>query len=184
VFSAKFGKQGDQMNKRSWYFVSLFNLAIVALLGSGLRSKILFSVPWIDHKNLINAHSHFAFGGWISLSLLALLTNTLLPADKQTRPWYQHMLWGLQISSLGMLFSFPFQGYGGISILFSTLFIFFTYGYTWRFLKDIYASKKRGPETILANAALICLVLSSAGPFMLAYVLVRLLIFQSQDGRK
>lgn len=159
------------MNKRSWYFVSLFNLAIVALLGSALRSKILFSVPWIDHKNLINAHSHFAFGGWISLSFLALFTNNLLPADRQTRPWYQHMLWGIQISSMGMLLSFPFQGYGSISILFSTLFIFFTYGYAWRFLKDIYASKKRGPEIVLAIAALICLVLSSAGPFTLAYVL-------------
>ncbi len=159
------------MNKRSWYLISLFNLAIVALLGSSLRSKILFSVPWIVHKNFINAHSHFAFGGWITLSFLALFTYSILPENKRTRPWYQQMLWGIEISSLGMLFSFPFQGYGGISIFFSTTFIFFTYGYAWRFMKDIYKAGAWEPAILLSVSALAYLVISSAGPFTLAYIL-------------
>jgi hypothetical protein len=163
--------RGKVMNKRSWYLISLFNLAIVALLGSSLRSKILFSVPWIVHKNFINAHSHFAFGGWITLSFLALFTYTILPDDKRSRPWYQQMLWGIEISSLGMLFSFPFQGYGGISIFFSTTFIFFTYGYAWRFIKDCFRSGTTGPGVFLAVTAIAYLVISSAGPFTLAYVL-------------
>ncbi|HLO83007.1 MAG TPA: hypothetical protein VK166_18720 [Chitinophagaceae bacterium] len=163
--------RGKDMNKRSWYLISLFNLAIVALLGSSLRSKILFSVPWIVHKNFINAHSHFAFGGWITLSFLALFTYSILPEEKRNRPFYQQMLWGIEVSSLGMLFSFPFQGYGGISIFFSTTFIFFTYGYAWRFIKDVYKSPRTGPGLFLAVAALAYLVISSAGPFTLAYIL-------------
>jgi hypothetical protein len=159
------------MKIRSWYRISLLNLAIVALLGFLLRTKILFPVPWIDHKNLINAHSHFAFGAWISLSLLALLTETLLPETKMNRTWYDQMLWGLQISSTGMLLSFPFQGYGPVSIFFSTLFILFSYGYAWTFIKDVYRSRIKGPEALLAVGAVICMVLSSAGPFTLAYVL-------------
>jgi vacuolar-type H+-ATPase subunit I/STV1 len=149
----------------------LFNLAIVALLGTLLRTKILFPLPWIDQKNLINAHSHFAFGAWISLSFLTLFTETLLPESKVNKPWYNRMLWGLQISSTGMLLSFPFLGYGGISIFFSTLFILFSYGYAWAFLKDMYTSRTKGPELMLSICALACMVISSAGPFTLAYVL-------------
>jgi hypothetical protein len=128
-------------------------------------------VPWIDHKNLINAHSHFAFGAWISLSFLAMFTETLLPESKMNKAWYNQMLWGLQISSIGMLLSFPFQGYGAISIFFSTMFILFSYGYAWAFSRDIYRSGTKGPEVLLAIAALACMVISSAGPFTLAYVL-------------
>ncbi|HSF46438.1 MAG TPA: hypothetical protein VLA58_10525 [Chitinophagaceae bacterium] len=159
------------MKLRSWYLVSLFNLAIVALLGSLLRTKILFPLPWIDHKNFINAHSHFAFGAWISLSFLAMFTDTLLPESKMNKAWYNQMLWGLQLSSIGMLLSFPFQGYGAISIFFSTMFILFSYGYAWAFIKDMSRSGTKGPEVILAVSALICLVISSFGPFTLAYVL-------------
>jgi hypothetical protein len=159
------------MKIRAWYLVSLFNLAIVALLGSLLRTKIIFPLPRLDHKNLINAHSHFAFGAWVSLAFLALFTETLLPDTKKNKAWYRQMLWGLQLSSVGMLLSFPFQGYGAISIFFSTLFILFSYGYAWAFFKDIYRSGKKGPEVLLSVTALICMVISSAGPFTLAYVL-------------
>lgn len=124
-------------NKQFWITVSLVNLCIVALLGFTLRSKILFPLHFITFQYLLNAHSHFAFGAWLTLSFLNLFTHTLLPAQYQRRKWYQWMLWGLFISSLGMLFSFPFQGYGVVAVVFSTLFIFFTYGYCWCFIKDV-----------------------------------------------
>jgi hypothetical protein len=56
-----------------WVGIALVNLSIVALLGVLLRCKQLFPLPFIQYKYLLHAHSHFAFGGWISLALLALM---------------------------------------------------------------------------------------------------------------
>lgn len=157
-------------NKQFWITVSLVNLCIVALLGFTLRSKILFPLPFINHQYLVDAHSHFAFGGFITLALLNLLTHTLLPPLYRQRKWYQYMMWGVTTASFGMLFSFPFQGYGVVSITFSTLLILFTYGYGGCFIKDILKLNYRHPAYMLALGAMVCLIISSAGPYTLAYI--------------
>jgi hypothetical protein len=154
-----------------WISLSLINLAIVAFLGFLLRSKILFPLEFINYGHLINTHSHFAFGGWITLAFFTLFTYTLLPASRQNKRWYQWMLWGVELSSVAMLFSFSFQGYGAISIIFSTLFVFCTYGYGFQFIKDMWATNRKQPAFILSISAIISIILSSAGPFTLAYML-------------
>jgi len=157
------------MKTRSWFRITLFNLSVVALLGLLLRSKILFPLPMISHKHILNAHSHFAFGGWVSLALLALFIHRFGFAAKTG--FLSAMMKGIFLSSAGMVLSFPFLGYATLSIVFSTAFILFTYGYTWAFI-SAYARMKQKPLHIwLAIASLICLVLSSAGPFTLAYIL-------------
>ncbi|MGN6567115.1 MAG: hypothetical protein ACTHJ0_04135, partial [Flavipsychrobacter sp.] len=154
-----------------WLTISLVNLCIVALLGLLLRSKILFSIPGIDFKNLLHAHSHFAFGGWITLCLLTLMTYEILPADFSLNKKYKIGLIALLAAAVGMLFSFPFEGYGFVSILFSTLFIFASYYYTWIFLNDLFTIKAHKATVILCFVALASLCLSSVGPFTLAYVM-------------
>jgi len=154
-----------------WLTISLINLCIVAFLGLLLRSKILFSIPGLDFKNLLHAHSHFAFGGWITLCLLALMTYEILPAEYSTHRKYKIGLIALQSAATGMLFSFPFEGYAFVSILFSTLFIFASYYYTWIFLRDLLKSQKHKSIIILCIVALASLSVSSVGPFTLAYVL-------------
>lgn len=156
--------------KQFWITVSLANLCIVAILGFTLRSKILFPLPFINHQYLVDAHSHFAFGGFITLALLNLLTHTLLPPAYRQRKWYQWMMWGVTFASFGMLFSFPFTGYAAVSITFSTLLIFFTYGYGACLIKDILKLNYRHPAYMLALGAMVCLIISSAGPFTLAYI--------------
>lgn len=158
-------------NKRFWITTSIVNLGIVALLGFSLRSKILFPLSFINYGYLIDAHSHFAFGGWVTLAFLNLFTHALLPPLYQRRSWYQWMQWGLLITSVGMLLSFPFEGYGFIALVFSTLFIFFTYGYSVCFIKDMLSVQQKAPGHYLALGAIICLAISSAGPFTLAYFL-------------
>ena len=156
--------------KKFWITVSLANLCIVAILGFTLRSKILFPLPFINHQYLVDAHSHFAFGGFITLALLNLLTQNLLPPAFRERRWYQWMLWGVTIVSFGMLFSFPFTGYAAVSIVFSTLLIFFTYGYGGCLIKDILKLNYSHPAYMLAMSAMVYLIISSAGPFTLAYI--------------
>jgi hypothetical protein len=158
-------------NKNAWITVSLVNLVIVALLGFSLRTKFIFPIPFLDYRNLISAHSHFAFGGWVTLVLMVLfIENCLAPQQKQQKA-YQVILWGILLSSYGMLLTFPFQGYAAASIVFSTLFILFTYAFSWFFIRDVLRSDLSRPVLILIIGALSALVISSIGPFWLAYMM-------------
>ena len=42
-------------------------------MGVVLRYKIAWSLPIVDQKYFLHAHSHFAFAGWVSQALMALL---------------------------------------------------------------------------------------------------------------
>lgn len=154
-----------------WITLSLCNLCITSLLGMILRTKFLFPIPFLDYKNFLSAHTHFAFGGWITLTFMVLFIASLLTPEQAAKKIYQFILWGIEITAMGMAVSFPFDGYALVSILFSTLFIFFTYAFSWVFIKDFIKTKRERPVPLLAIAALSSLVLSSAGPFTLAYIL-------------
>ena len=158
-------------NKNLWATLSLVNLCIVALLGTTLRMKFLFPIPFIDYKNFLSAHSHFAFGGWVTLALMMLYIDNLLAHEQKHKRVYQTMLWGIEITSLGMAMSFPFRGYAFFSIMFSTAFIFFTYGFSWAFIRDLRKVHKEGSVNLLTITALLSLVISSVGPFTLAYIM-------------
>src|ERR1035437_9350167 len=114
-------------NKNLWISLSLLNLCIVTVLGVILRSKALFELPIIDYNHLLNAHSHFAFGGWVTLALMVLMINALLPESQKKQPVYQFILWSIFSSTWAMLLTFPFTGYNTLSTYISTLFIFTTY---------------------------------------------------------
>src|SRR5690606_8183364 len=146
-------KEASMRPLRLWTRMALINLAIVAFLGLSLRGKIVFFMPFIDFKYLMHAHSHFAFGGWVTLVLLALMTYRILTESMYRKPVYQWLLGGIVVNAYGMLLSFPFQGYGFYSILFSTLFIFVTYGYTFVFVRDILRTAVSGPVKALATGA-------------------------------
>ena len=152
--------------KNFWIGVSLINLFIVALLGLLLRSKILFSLPFINYKNLLSAHSHFAFGGWAALALVTLLVYDLISVgDKKV---YQWVLWSLLLTSLGMVFTFPFTGYASLSIIFSTLHILTHYAFAFIFIKDVRKLVKEKSIRWLSISSALSLVISSIGPFGLA----------------
>ena len=102
--------------------------------------------------------------------MVLFIEKLLLPEQKNKRI-YQVYLWGIQLSSWGMLLSFPFQGYAAASIVFSTAFILFTYVFSWTFIRDLQKTKWERPVKILATGALVYLVVSSIGPFTLAYIM-------------
>lgn len=160
------------MRKRdSWITMAIVNLCLVAFAGMALRTKFLFPLPFIDYRNLLSAHSHFAFGGWVTLMVMVLFIDRLLTPELKQKRIYQVLLWGIQINSLGMLLTFPFDGYNMVTIFFSTAFIFFTYAFSWVFIRDLRKTPLESPLRILAICSLLCLVISSAGPFSLAYMM-------------
>ncbi len=157
--------------KNFWLAIVLFNLVVVALLGALLRSKSLFPIKFLNYKNILNAHSNFAFAGWLTLVIFVLLVYEVLPKEKAGKLIYQRLFGGILICASGMLLSFPFQGYGFYSILFSTLFILVTYVFCYVFIKDVLAVKPGKAVTILVVGALLCLALSSLGAFNIVYLI-------------
>ncbi|PWT70677.1 MAG: hypothetical protein C5B59_19940 [Bacteroidetes bacterium] len=155
-----------------WLRFSVFNLMLVALLGSVLRYKIAFSLPIIDQKFLLQAHSHFAFAGWITQSLMTLLVNYLQNRGNEAAfQRYRWILWANVITAYGMLITFPFEGYAFLSIMFSTLSIFASYVFAFMYWRDLSRLPSRNVSHSWFKSALIFNVISSAGPFFLAYML-------------
>lgn len=156
-----------------WVRAALWNLFIVACLGLIMRYKIAFSLPWVDQKHLLHAHSHFAFAGWISLALMALLAYSVQPADNKGLPSrYRLLLTGQLVSAYGMLVCFIWQGYGAWSICFSTLSVLLSFVYSWVLWKDLDRKSDNRPGYRWFRAALIFNVISSAGTFYLAYMMM------------
>jgi hypothetical protein len=152
-----------------WVKISLINLLIVSFLGVILRYKIAFSLPFVDQKFMLHAHSHFAFAGWISQVIMALIVQYISKFKPDAFKKYNGALTGNMLTAYGMLFSFPLQGYGLFSIIFSTLNIFVAYWFAIKTWKDI----KAAPNTIKnwIRAAVSFNAISSIGAFTLAYLM-------------
>ena len=157
---------------KKWFVWGLLNLALVALYGAVMRYKIAFDFPFLNQKNLLHAHSHFAFSGWISQLLYAGLMLIIFPHLEQARKRKYHVLLGLNlIFSFGMLIAFTVQGYKAISITFSTLSIFVAVAYAFVFIKDQRFLPKSHPAKCWSTAGLLLNVLSALGPLFLAYMM-------------
>jgi hypothetical protein len=160
-------------DKRSlWLSLSLVNLCIVAFFGFTLRSKIVFSLPFVDYRNVLSAHSHFAFGGWAGLAIITLLVYDILPQPFRSKKAYQWILIGIESSSLGMALLFPFLGYQKITILFSDLYVVVSVIFVITFIRDVIKSKIYPVVRLLSIAAALSMLLSFLGTLGLAYIIL------------
>lgn len=155
-----------------WTRWSLFNLLIVATAGLLLRYKIAFSLPWLHQKNLLHAHSHFAFSGWVSLALCICLLEVLSFYGQAPSKKYSILLWIAQLFNYGMLFSFPFGGYTAIAIIFSTGSILLSYLFAYNYYKDAQTSIMPVWLKKWFLAGLAFYTISSIGAFNLAYLML------------
>ncbi|MBL0136625.1 MAG: hypothetical protein IPP79_22960 [Chitinophagaceae bacterium] len=160
-----------QTTFRSWAKWSLINLVIVAAVGVILRYKIVFPLPFVDQKNLLHGHSHFAFSGWVSMALFTAMAALLQQYTNINPSKYRRLFILGQIANFGMLFSFPFGGYTPVSISFSTLSVIFSYLFAWRYHKDLKTSNLPYIIKLWLRAALFFYVISSLGAFNLAYLM-------------
>ncbi|HEX5027161.1 MAG TPA: hypothetical protein VFV68_17900, partial [Agriterribacter sp.] len=154
-----------------WFRIAVFNLMLVAFIGVLLRYKIAYAFPFVHQKHLLHAHSHFAFTGWVTQILMALLVSRMYAGQQNPFKKYAPVLIANLIAAYGMLFTFPFQGYGVYSISFSTLSIFAAYAYTIMYWRDINRSKEKSPGDPWFKAALFFNVISSAGAFAMAIMM-------------
>jgi len=155
-----------------WLSISILNLLFVAALGLLLRYKIAFSLPFLDQKYILHSHSHFAFSGWITQTLMVLMISYLSTTlGKEIKNRYKWLLFANLISSYGMMISFIMQGYGLYSISFSTLNIFVFYSFAIYFWQDLNKLKEKSTSILWFKSALIFGAISSIGAFNLAYMM-------------
>ena len=161
-----------KLNIQFWLKFSLLNLCLVAALGVLMRYKIGFEFPFFNQKNILHSHSHFAFSGWITHTLMALMVYYIQTktTDFQVNKYRKIIVTNL-ICSYGMLIFFIIQGYGMISIIFSTASIFVSYVFGYYYIKDL---RKLDTDFAAINwfkGAVIFNIISSLGTFYLAYMM-------------
>lgn len=155
-----------------WLSISFLNLFLVAFLGLILRYKIAFYLPFLNQKYILHSHSHFAFSGWITQSLMVLLIYYLSSKiGEQVFKKYRPLLYANLICSYGMLISFIIQGYGLLSISFSTLSILVSIVFTIYFWADLRWIKKKATSILWFKAALVFGIISSIGALSLSYLM-------------
>ncbi|WP_342333005.1 hypothetical protein [Pedobacter sp. FW305-3-2-15-E-R2A2] len=164
--------ESTSFHLNKWLKTALLNFFVVALAGIILRYKINFPLPLISQKHLLHGHSHFAFVGWVTLALMALLVNYLLKNGLKTNyRKYHWILLANTITAYGMLLTFIVQGYALFSITFSTLSIFVSYVFIYFFWQDLRKIKEEHAVKSWFKSALCLWALSSLGAFTLAFLM-------------
>lgn len=151
-----------------WYRIALADLLVASLIGCVLRAIYLVEIPFVRFKPLLHAHSHVALLGWVFLGLMVFL----LDDAPEARTWLRRrvLLWTTQATVLGMLFSFPVQGYGPVSITASALHMLTSYLLVREAWSATHNWSATGSRT-LARLALGGFVLSSLGVWAIGPVL-------------
>lgn len=149
--------------------IAVIYFGIAAFLGILLRSYPISSFGF-NYRYMVHAHSHIALLGWAYVALTTLLHSCFVDKDTASRN-YKRIFWGTQISLIGMLLTFPFQGYALFSIIFSTFFLIVSYSYAHHFWKNIDPKYKYSKSLLCAKAALLYMVISSIGPWALGAIM-------------
>ncbi|MEO6682851.1 MAG: hypothetical protein ABIN48_08485 [Ginsengibacter sp.] len=173
-------KSGNEtFNPWRWISVALINFCLVALAGVVLRYKINFPLPSVNQKNLLHGHSHFAFVGWVTIILMALMVHYIQikrPQQKLTK--YNLILFLNCLSAYGMFAGFIAKGYDTISILFTCICILVSYIFIVIFWRDLKGIKDESFAPQWLKASLILWALSSFGAIALAYLMIYRIMIQ------
>ena len=152
-----------------YFRYSVISLFIVAVLGTLMRYKIAFSFPYFDQKNLLHAHSYFAFSGWISHFLYCGLASIILKYITTKR--YNILITANLVCATGMMISFAINGYNITSIIFSTCGILVGLLFAIQLIGDWRKVKEEHPSKNWSIAAVALNIIASAGPLFLAYMI-------------
>jgi hypothetical protein len=158
------------IKKNNYALLLLINLLLVASIGVLMRYKIGFSFPYLNQKNLQHAHSHFAFAGWISQSLLVMFVyylqqQNIIGKIKQ----FNAILWLNLLIAYGMLVSFAFSGFSFASIILSSASIILFFVFAFLANKELQKCQHL-PATNFFRGAFLFGVLSSIGTISLSII--------------
>lgn len=148
------------------HFTFLF-FSLTALSGVWMRFFFIKQNEIIPYTNVLHGHSHLAMLGWAFIGAFIIFISIFWKRIKQKKQAIL-ILFSLCIASLLMFIAFLYQGYDVLSIIFATLHIFIEYWaavFVYKILKKETDIPKSGK--LFINSALLALVISSIGPYML-----------------
>ena len=150
---------------RNWIICCFFNFIVASIVGLLMRFSYLFPFKGINYIYLLHAHSHVAMLGWVYMMIYVLIVQFFIPKEKSAKPIYNHLFWITECTIIGMMISFPIQGYALFSIVFSTLHILLSYVFCWLVWRDF--SKDKSAAEKLLIASILFMILSTFGVWFL-----------------
>lgn len=147
--------------------VPLVFFFIASLLGLLLRWHLYQPIDGFVYPFWLHAHSHIMFLGWIFNALSAGFVISFIRATNQSG--YLRIWIVLNVLVVGMMVSFPLQGYGLYSIIISTLHTLLVAVFIVRFFKD--TRLVRTEALGFVRMALLFFLISAVGPFALGVVM-------------
>lgn len=161
---ARFNRVNDMPK---YLHVPLYFLFVGSLLGVFLRWQFIAPTPGVNYTFFLHGHSHVMFLGWVFNALYIGFVSNHIPG--RDHKFFIALFIILQMTVVAMMISFPLQGYGFYSILFSTLHTIGAIIFAIRFL--IRTKTITTTAMWYARMALIFFVVSTAGPFSLGYLM-------------
>lgn len=151
-----------------WISGAFILFFIASIFGIMMRLWAVDVISNIPYKYILHAHSHTALLGYGFLFLSGLFLFLLRP-KVGTGQFYKRAFTVYFIAILGMAASFLYQGYGPLSITFSTILLIITYAFIYRFLRN-YKSIDTSRKNHLIPWSLYWYMLSTAGVWALGPV--------------
>jgi hypothetical protein len=148
-----------------WKIAAFANFCVAAIIGLLLRSVPFVDMPWLNFRHMTHAHSHAAMMGWLYMSVFGLILHDFLPDTEHTKPKYARLFGLLQLAVIGMVVSFPFQGYGAVSITFSAIHLFGSYAFVGMVWKHLSHTSEQ--PRLMLRTAFVLMIFSNLGIYAL-----------------
>ncbi len=166
-------------NASKWIQMAIINFCLVALAGVTLRYKINFPLPSVNQKNLLHGHSQFAFVGWVTLVLMALMVQYLQVKRPEANVKKYNIILLLNcLSAYGMFAGFLAKGYDTISITFTCICILMSYIFIFLYWRDLNKVSDESFAPQWLKASLFLWGFSSLGAIALAYLMINRIMIQ------
>ncbi|MGG6229973.1 hypothetical protein [Tenacibaculum sp. SDUM215027] len=146
--------------KHLWSFPLIFGF-LGAVIGLVLRYAFTGSITNFPFKFVLHSHSHIMLLGFVFNALIVLLFTRFTNGIDKTS-YYLYL--SLQVCVAVLLVGFIIQGYVLVTILFSTLHLWFSYWLTIRLWKRLIGEKS---DLSLIKMGIIFHFISSIGPYAL-----------------
>jgi len=157
--------------------LALLFFVISAFYGFFLRWQKVQAVFSFAYADVMQAHSHVTFLGWGFLASITIITVVFIPIQQvklrkksPINPLFAYSFWIMATSIMGMLISFPLQGYKFFSIAFLSFFLIASYVYLFLLYKQVSEHKTYSARFI--RAGIIYYYLSSLAIWAISIITV------------
>jgi hypothetical protein len=160
--------RSDDLRYLNWTKLALAYLILTGILGALMRLAFVVELPlFVNYKYILHTHSHVGIMGWIFSGLYIFILKYFDLNQKV----FQRIFWMIQVCIVGMVISFPLQGYGLISIFFTSMHMFLSYAFIYYTYRDFKNRALSGAAVVLLKTAMIFLFISTLGTWALGFIM-------------